>query len=138
MPLPRSASGDEDEAEEDGNEDEDGDNGTTKRQVKGKKEGKHYSILLSTTLPDRRATLVRREDGFEKRLFLRCGRCRLVVGYFLDPVHFADSKDSMNSGGGENARVVYLLPGSLMETGVMSDGDEGRMKAMDQEWSEWY
>lgn len=138
MPLPRSASGDEDEAEEDRNEDEDGDNGTTKRQVKGKKEGKHYSILLSTALPDRRATLVRREDGFEKRLFLRCGRCRLVVGYFLDPVHFADSKDSMDSGGGENARVVYLLPGSLMETGVMSDGDEGRMKAMDQEWSGWY
>lgn len=87
---------------------------------------REYSILLSTTLPDRRAMLVRREDGFEKRTMLRCGRCRVVVGYFLDGVHF---------GAGAATATVYLLPGALMETGTM--GDEETMKGLDREWSAW-
>lgn len=96
----------------------------------------HYTILLSTTIPERKPTLIRREDGFEKRLLLRCGRCRVVVGYFLDPVHFADA----DAGAGredeeEGARVVYVLPGAVMETGVM--GEEDKMKAMDGAWSGW-
>ncbi|KAE8354098.1 hypothetical protein BDV28DRAFT_156468 [Aspergillus coremiiformis] len=97
---------------------------------------KHYSILLSTTVPDRKATLVRREDGFEKRLFLRCGRCRVVVGYFLDAVHFPSSSSTAATaatldGEGGMEKVVYLLPGALVETEHM--GDEGS----DQEWRGW-
>ena len=46
-----------------------------------------YSLLLSTTL-DRRPSLIRREDGFEKRWWWRCSRCRLIVGYQLDILHF--------------------------------------------------
>ncbi|KAF4183439.1 hypothetical protein CNMCM8927_004978 [Aspergillus lentulus] len=105
-----------------------------------KQKQKHYTILLSTTLPDRKATLIRREDGFEKRRFLRCGRCRVVVGYFLDAVHFpvahGKGEDVVEGeGADQEPRVVYLLPGALMETEIM--GDEEKMQAMDREWSEW-
>ncbi|KAF4188900.1 hypothetical protein CNMCM7927_000474 [Aspergillus lentulus] len=105
-----------------------------------KQKQKHYTILLSTTLPDRKATLIRREDGFEKRRFLRCGRCRVVVGYFLDAVHFpvahGKGEDVVEAeGADQEPRVVYLLPGALMETEIM--GDEEKMQAMDREWSEW-
>ncbi|KAF4161568.1 hypothetical protein CNMCM6069_003474 [Aspergillus lentulus] len=105
-----------------------------------KQKQKHYTILLSTTLPDRKATLIRREDGFEKRRFLRCGRCRVVVGYFLDAVHFPVAHGKGEDvgeveGADQEPRVVYLLPGALMETEIMSD--EEKMQAMDREWSEW-
>ncbi|KAI9035461.1 uncharacterized protein KD926_003487 [Aspergillus affinis] len=102
----------------------------------------HYSILLSTAMPDRRATMVRREDGFEKRWFLRCGRCRVVVGYFLDAVHFPNATAAGKEPDGEDedeeaerAKVVYLLPGALVETDDM--GDPEKMKAIDREWSGW-
>ena len=72
-----------------------------------------YSLLLSTTL-DRKPLIVRREDGFEKRILLRCGRCRLVVGYKLDEAQFGAEKK-----GGE---VVYLLPGGLVTSEDMAAG----------------
>lgn len=56
------------------------------------------------------------------------------MGYFLDPVHFPDNNGEERDG---DAKVAYLLPGALMETGVMVQGDEGKMKAMDQEWTGW-
>ncbi|KAF7125364.1 hypothetical protein CNMCM5793_001542 [Aspergillus hiratsukae] len=111
---------------------------------KGKRKQKHTTILLSTTLPDRKPTLIRREDGFEKRRFVRCGRCRVVVGYFLDAVHFPIPGTITQNGredGGEGEgieqepRVVYLLPGALIETEDM--GDEEKMGVMDREWSGW-
>src|SRR3954447_19684738 len=46
--------------------------------------GDFGSSLLLARMQDRKPTMVRREDGFEKRVLLRCGRCRLVVGYKLD------------------------------------------------------
>ncbi len=58
---------------------------------------KGYSLLLSTTL-DRRPVIVRREDGFEKRWLWRCARCRVVVGYQLDSIHFTSSTGSGGSG----------------------------------------
>lgn len=89
-------------------------------------QNQHSTLLLSTTIPDRKPTLVRREDGIEKRIFLRCGRCRVVVGYFLDEVHFPSDIE-------DRGKVVYLLPGGLMETEAM--GDEDRLKATDREWA---
>ncbi|GLA32586.1 hypothetical protein CBS147346_2449 [Aspergillus niger] len=129
LPLPRdNSTADEDEEE------------PTTSQSQSSKKQKHYTILLSTTIPDRKHTLVRREDGFEKRLFLRCGRCRVVMGYFLDEVHFggksagAEGEDE----DGEKARVVYLLPGALVETGVMmGDELEKVVKGLDREWVGW-
>jgi hypothetical protein len=40
--------------------------------------------------------------------------------------------------GGEEGqdRAVYLLPGALMETEIMSD--EEKMKAIDREWGQWF
>ncbi|KAB8079368.1 hypothetical protein BDV29DRAFT_199912 [Aspergillus leporis] len=135
LPLPSSSSLEEESDDEDN---------TSPEKSKSKIQ-KHYTILLSTTVPDRKATLVRREDGFEKRLFLRCGRCRVVVGYYLDGAHFPGTAGSVGvgdegEGDGEREReekVVYLLPGALMETGVMVDGDEGRLKGGDAEWRDW-
>ncbi|PWY62308.1 hypothetical protein BO83DRAFT_349868 [Aspergillus eucalypticola CBS 122712] len=106
------------------------------------KQQKHYTILLSTTIPDRKHTLVRRQDGFEKRLFLRCGRCRVVMGYFLDEVHFgrmSSQEGGDGEGEGEKARVVYLLPGALVETGVMMRDEELEkvVKGLDREWAGW-
>ncbi|KAF7163589.1 hypothetical protein CNMCM5623_008438 [Aspergillus felis] len=151
LPLPRADEDEEDDDELDADADADRDaaepNQAEKTEGEGEGQGerrqrkqKHYTILLATTLPDRKATLVRREDGFEKRRFLRCGRCRVVVGYFLDAVHFpvahGKGEDVVEGEGAEQEpRVVYLLPGALMETEIM--GDEEKMRAMDQEWSEW-
>ncbi|GIJ91301.1 hypothetical protein Asppvi_010266 [Aspergillus pseudoviridinutans] len=143
LPLPRADEDEDDDAEPDAAEP----NRAEKTEGEGEEQGarkrrkqKHYTILLATTLPDRKATLVRREDGFEKRRFLRCGRCRVVVGYFLDAVHFpvAPGKGEDTVEGEETdqePRAVYLLPGALMETEIM--GDEEKMRAMDREWSEW-
>jgi hypothetical protein len=90
--------------------------------------GVGYSLLLSTT-QDRKPTIVRREDGFEKRVLLRCGRCRLVVGYKLDAAQFRPM-DSGTSGarageGGEDTaevEVVYLLPGGLVNSEDLKSG----------------
>jgi hypothetical protein len=94
----------------------------------------HTTLLLATTIPDRRATLIRREDGIEKRLLLRCGRCRVVVGYYLDRVHWGNGngmkKDDEGESDAERPPAVYILPGALVETEKMgSAGDEG--------WREW-
>jgi hypothetical protein len=95
-----------------------------------------YTLLLSTTL-DRRPTLIRRSDGFERRYMVRCGRCRLVVGYELDVEHFTGSSEAGATGPSEAAsamdvdgagkekermKIVYLLPGGIMSTEVMASG----------------
>lgn len=60
--------------------------------------------------------IIRREDGFERRILVRCERCRLVVGYKLDGDHFEDS--SREAG----AETLYVLPGALVDTaGMMAD-----------------
>ncbi|KAI9878204.1 MAG: hypothetical protein M1830_001596 [Pleopsidium flavum] len=83
----------------------------------------NYSILLSTTL-DRKPLMIRREDGFEKRYLWRCGRCRLVVGYQVDEVHYLGRDKDKGKGweGGRVGDVVYLLPGGLVETEAMVEG----------------
>ncbi|ELR09226.1 hypothetical protein GMDG_03799 [Pseudogymnoascus destructans 20631-21] len=90
-----------------------------------------HTTLLSMT-PDRRTTTIRREDGFEKRILWRCGRCRVVVGYELDPSHF---EAPTTAGGGEVQgessvpredggvpRVLYILPGWVQSTEHMASG----------------
>jgi phage FluMu protein Com len=112
---------------------------------KSSSSAKHVTILLSTTLPDRRATLIRREDGIEKRILLRCGRCRVVVGYYLDRIHWegtsqaqkekekAIGEDSEEEGGDEERPpAMYVLPGSLVETEDMDGEGVGG-----KEWRVW-
>ncbi|KAF7716372.1 Uncharacterized protein PECH_000157 [Penicillium ucsense] len=102
---------------------------------------KHVTLLLSTTIPDRRATLIRREDGIEKRVLLRCGRCRVVVGYYLDRVHWPEGHgQGQRDGDGdreerreeERPPAMYVLPGALVETKKM--GSEG---VGEKEWRSW-
>ncbi|KAJ0415750.1 hypothetical protein BJY00DRAFT_317573 [Aspergillus carlsbadensis] len=101
---------------------------------------KHYTILLSTTIRDRKPSILRCADGFEKRYLFRCGRCRLVMGYFLDEVHFPEKGGLLSESeevkeAGED-RAVYLLPGALTETEIMSDED--KLQAVDREWTAWF
>jgi hypothetical protein len=65
-----------------------------------------YSLLLGL-IPEKKTTIVRREDGFEKRILYRCSRCRLVGG------------EKGKGRDGYVGRVVYLLPAGIMSTGVM-------------------
>lgn len=83
----------------------------------------HNATLVDTAV-DSKATVVRLEDGFEKRYFEKCLRCDLIVGYHLDRSQFDESKDQA----GKRDDVVYLLPGGLMTTDEMHAG-----KKMDQE-----
>lgn len=74
-----------------------------------------YTVLLSLS-PDRRPTIIRREDGFEKRVLYRCDRCLLVVGYVLDESHYSAEDDSART------KVLYVLPGGVMSTELMANG----------------
>ncbi|CAI7642970.1 unnamed protein product [Penicillium glandicola] len=108
---------------------------TTETPRKARHASNHTTLLLATTIPDRRATVIRREDGIEKRLLLRCGRCKVVVGYYLDRVHWGSTGDRGVRDGeeGEEERppAVYLLPGSVVETEKL--GGEG---VGEREWKE--
>ena len=101
----------------------------------------HVTILLSTILPNSFRSIIRRGDGFEKRIFLRCGRCHVFIGYFLDAVHFplqntSNSDDNTDADG--EPTVVYILPGALVESHVLAESDEGKLAAKDGEWKEWF
>ncbi|KAJ9220320.1 hypothetical protein DTO027B5_4792 [Paecilomyces variotii] len=131
---------------------DDGEGSDSESEANGGGKETNYTILLSTLLPDRKHTIIRRVDGFEKRLLLRCGRCRVVIGYFLDNVHFRQRKgqgaaDAKGDGGREEgekkgddeAKVVYLLPGSLVRTeqlDVNAEDVELKLES-DREWRAW-
>jgi hypothetical protein len=75
-----------------------------------------------------KSEIVRREDGFEKRYLLKCGRCALDVGYRLDWAQFGageSGKSGMGGEAGKNLDLVYLLPGGLVETEKMAKGEDG-------------
>ena len=101
---------------------------------------KDYTLLLSS-VRDRRPCIIRREDGFERRLLWRCGRCRLIFGYQIDDED-EDKEDKDNAAaaaggdeGDEKKRkkkkkekkgYVYVLPGS-----VTTAEDMGKMEEKD-------
>ncbi|KIV89568.1 hypothetical protein PV10_06958 [Exophiala mesophila] len=75
--------------------------------------------VMSNVVPDRKAVIIRREDGFEKRIMFRCSRCKLVLGYQLDESHFETSQPV--------SRPIYLLPGGLIGTEKMIKGERPEM-----------
>ncbi|KAL1302029.1 hypothetical protein AAFC00_002478 [Neodothiora populina] len=90
----------------------------------------HYATLTNTTL-DANPTVIRLDDGFEKRYFETCARCDLIVGYHLDKSQYEGSKTDK----GCRDDVVYLIPGGLMTTDEMKSGkkmdaDIGKVAAM--------
>ncbi|RFU26378.1 hypothetical protein B7463_g9970, partial [Scytalidium lignicola] len=91
-----------------------------------------FSMLIHMRA-DKKPIVIRREDGFEKRLLWRCGRCRLVVGYQI-PAEGGEPMDVDSSGKGRSGedeeeeeerdlKVVYLLPGGLMSTDAIAKKD---------------
>lgn len=73
-----------------------------------------YSTLLGI-VQDPKPTIIRREDGFEKRLMFRCSRCSLVVGYEILGLE-------KSAGEGHAGSVMYLLPAGTVSTEVMARG----------------
>lgn len=67
------------------------------------------STILQSLVTDRQPTVVRRDDGFEKRILLKCQRCGLVVGYRLEQAQLMDQVVRSED-------IVYVLPGALVST----------------------
>nr|KMM69020.1 hypothetical protein CPAG_05343 [Coccidioides posadasii RMSCC 3488] len=87
-------------------------------------EDEDYTILLSTTAPDRKPLMVRRADGFEKRWLIRSGK--------KQGAH--EEKEDEGRGQREMPKVVYLLPGAVVET---ADMGQREIVAEREEWAEW-
>jgi hypothetical protein len=79
----------------------------------------HYASL-SNTITDNKPTVIRLEDGFEKRYFHKCGRCELSIAYSLDKSQFEDTKTSS----GVREDVAFLIPGGLVSTEDMKSGKD--------------
>lgn len=98
---------------EEGRGDEDGEDGG-----RGRQQNLGYGATMWSDLGvavDKRPVVVRREDGFEKRRLLRCGRCRLVWGYRLEDARYDGAAE-------EGLDVVYVLPGAMVTTEEMKRG----------------
>ena len=81
--------------------------------------GTAISTLENLTEDD--PIIVRREDGFEKRIMNRCKRCKTIIGYELG------NKVS-------NVQAMYILPGWLQTTEAMAAGRkvDGKEAALGQ------
>lgn len=91
--------------------------------------------MLLGMAQDKKTTIVRREDGFEKRVCWRCERCSLLVGYEIEGR--GQGGDRMDVDGGDKGKereegytgkVVYLLPGGVQSTDVMMGRTNGGKK----------
>lgn len=74
-------------------------------------DGKIASSTLHNVTLDRKPLIIRREDGFEKRVSVRCTRCNLIIGYRVE----GDAASAID-------RNVFLLPGGLSSTEDMKAG----------------
>jgi hypothetical protein len=95
-----------------------------------------YTMLLGMAR-DKKTTIVRREDGFEKRICWRCERCSLIVGYEIegrgqggDAMEGIEGQEGRKGKGREGyaGKVVYLLPGGVQSTDVMMGRPNGEKK----------
>lgn len=77
------------------------------------------SFLTPALRLERKAVVVRREDGFEKRRVWRCGRCGVGVGYGVVGGGGGVVRGAGDEGGRGVERVMFLLEGGLVETGEM-------------------
>ncbi|PMD20151.1 hypothetical protein NA56DRAFT_186268 [Hyaloscypha hepaticicola] len=103
-----------------------------------------YTTLLSMT-QDKKVTIVRREDGFEKRICWRCERCNLIVGYELQgqgerggaAMEGVEGLDGEGKGKGREegygGKVLFLLAGGVQSTDFMMVRREGGKKIGEQD-----
>lgn len=76
------------------------------------------SLTMQALSTDAKATVLKLDDGFEKRYSVRCTRCGLATGYHLDKSQFSGTESET----GPRIDVVYVLPGGLMTTEEMREG----------------
>lgn len=92
------------------------------------------STLLLGVVKDTKPVIVRRQDGFEKRVFSRCSRCALVVGYEI--LNAGGEDTDISTGKGENpytGKIIYILPAGLVSTERMSDATKKKIGGGDVE-----
>ncbi|KAK6521955.1 hypothetical protein TWF281_002528 [Arthrobotrys megalospora] len=112
---------------------------TEQGDLKEEPEPKDYTLLLSS-IRDRRPCVIRREDGFEKRLFWRCGRCRLIFGYQI----YDESLEELSKGDDDEIHkekkgqpnknyYVYILPGGLTTAAGMGSLTESDLQLVKED-----
>lgn len=79
---------------------------------------KYLHSLLHNLRPARKALVIQREDGWERRRLWRCARCGVGVGYEIEGVDGAGEDTRA-----ERLRVMYLLEEGLLETEQMMATD---------------
>lgn len=75
-------------------------------------------ILNHAVSAEETPTILKLEDGFEKRYAVKCARCGLLFAYQLDLSQLEETKTES----GRRKDVMYVLPGGLMTTEEMSEG----------------
>jgi hypothetical protein len=75
-------------------------------------------LTMQALSVDDNATILKLDDGFEKRYAVRCTRCGLAAGYQLDKSQFSATESQT----GPRTDVVYILPGGLLTTEEMREG----------------
>lgn len=72
--------------------------------------------MLLGMVQDTKPMIIRREDGFERRLAYRCSRCAVTVGYEIL------STERTEDGEGYAGKIIYLLPAGMVSTEIMTRG----------------
>lgn len=76
------------------------------------------TLTMQALSVDEKATILKLDDGFEKRYAVRCTRCGLAAGYHLDKSQFSGNEGQS----GPRTDIVYILPGGLLTTEEMREG----------------
>jgi len=76
------------------------------------------TLTMQALSVDDSATILKLDDGFEKRYAVRCTRCGLAAGYQLDKSQFSGTETQT----GPRTDVVYILTGGLLTTEEMREG----------------
>ncbi|KAK2626362.1 hypothetical protein QTJ16_004624 [Diplocarpon rosae] len=106
-----------------------------------------YTVLLGLTASpasSSQPTIIRREDGFEKRILYRCSRCGVVVGYELQgatanidaggaDVEMGGTEKGKERGDQEEVyagKIIYILPAGIMSSRFLAEtGRSGKKLA---------
>jgi hypothetical protein len=83
----------------------------------------NFELAPDSVKVSEKATVLKLDDGFEKRYLVSCARCKTSFGYFLDLEQFEGS----NGKSGMREDVLYLLPGILTEIEKLDHGKDGKV-----------
>lgn len=75
-------------------------------------------MLNSAVSVEETPTVLKMEDGFEKRYAVKCVRCGTLFAYQLDLSQFEEIKAES----GRRKDLIYVIPGGLMTTEEMVEG----------------